>query len=161
FAMQKIVLISFFLLGIFSAFSQATLWSEDFTYDNGTQSGTASGPSASDWTTNLGNRLSVRNNAIRGRNLRGEGVWQTDPINISGYNFISFSMETWVDDEDEMDNGSDYFIGEYRIDGGPWQQFVNASGSDSDPLDPSYTVNLPTTGNTTLEIRVRMENNNN
>src|SRR5690606_9765490 len=82
FAMQKIVLISFFLLGIFSAFSQTTLWSEDFTYDNGTQSGTASGPSASDWTTNLGNRLSVRNNAIRGRNLRGEGVWQTDPINI-------------------------------------------------------------------------------
>lgn len=161
FAMHKIVLISFFLLGIFSAFSQTTLWSEDFTYDNGTQSGTASGPSASDWTTNLGNRLSVRNNAIRGRNLRGEGIWQTDPINISGYNFISFSMETWVDDEDEMDNGSDYFIGEYRIDGGPWQQFVNASGSDSDPLDPSYTVNLPTTGNTTLEIRVRMENNNN
>src|SRR5690606_29414599 len=50
---------------------------------------------------------------------------------------------------------------EYRINGsGPWTQFENASGdsSPSDPLDPSYTVNLPTTGST-LQIRVRLFNN--
>jgi hypothetical protein len=70
-------------------------------------------------------------------------------------------MDTRVNDPNRMDDGQDYFIGEYRIDGGSWQQFVNASGSNSNPLDPSYTVNLSSTGNTSLEIRVRMFNNNN
>ena len=53
--------------------------------------------------------------------------------------------------------------GNIRIDGvGAWTEFENASGdaSPSDPLDPSYTVNLPTTGST-LEVRVRMFNNSN
>ncbi|MFC4218779.1 PA14 domain-containing protein [Flagellimonas marina] len=154
-------LLVFFLWGTFLSFSQTTLWSENFTYDNNTSSGTATGASASGWTTNLGNRLSVRNNTLRGRNLDAEGTWATNPISISGYDFVSFSMDTWVDDEDEMDNGSDYFIGQYRIDSGSWQEFVNVSGSDSDPLDPSYTVNLPISGNSTLEIRVRMLNHDN
>jgi hypothetical protein len=154
-------LLVFFLWGTFLSFSQTTLWSENFTYDNNTSSGTATGASASGWTTNLGNRLSVRNNTLRGRNLDAEGTWATNTISISGYDFVSFSMDTWVDDEDEMDNGSDYFIGQYRIDSGSWQEFVNVSGSDSDPLDPSYTVNLPISGNSTLEIRVRMLNHDN
>lgn len=93
--------------------------------------------------------------------MGSEGTWAVSPIDISGYGFISFSLDTWVNNQSQMENGSDYFIGEYRLDGGTWQQFVNASGSASDPLDSSYTVNIPTSGNSTLEIRVRMDNNNN
>lgn len=158
---QRALLICFFLWGTLLSFSQTTIWSETFTYGNGTTSGTATGPSASSWTTDRGNSLSVRSNELRGRNLGGMGTWQVAPIDITGYDFISFSLDTRVDDPNRMDDGQDYFIGEYRVDGGSWQQFVNASGSNSNPLNPSYTVNLPSTGNTSLEIRVRMFNNNN
>ncbi|MBA4745836.1 MAG: hypothetical protein H2058_11320 [Muricauda sp.] len=151
------LIIAFFLLGTFLSFSQTTIWSESFSYNNNTQSGTASGPSASDWTTNRGNRLSVRSNELRANNLDGEGVWQTDPINIYGYTEVSFSMATWVNNGGDMDWWEDYFIGQYRLDGGSWVEFVSVSGATSDPLDTSYTVNLPSTGST-LEIRVRMYN---
>ncbi|AEM70885.1 C-type lectin domain protein [Allomuricauda ruestringensis DSM 13258] len=151
------LIIAFFLLGTFLSFSQTTIWSENFSYNNNTQSGTASGPSASDWTTDRGNSLSVRSNELRARNLGEEGVWQTDPINIYGYTEVSFSMETWVNDEDDMDWWEDYFIGQYRLDGGSWVEFASVSGATWDPLDTSYMVNLPSTGST-LEIRVRMYN---
>jgi hypothetical protein len=151
-----------FLLGTTLSFAQTTLWSENFNnYSNGTENGTATGASGSTWSTNRGNRLSTRNNALRARNLDAEGTWETSTINISGYDVISFSMDTWVDDEDEMDNSNDYLIGEYRMDGGSWQQFVNASGSDSDPLAPSYSFTISATGNSSLEVRVRMDNDNN
>lgn len=154
--------LAFFLLGTSLAFSQTTLWSENFnSYGNGTESGTASGPSASNWNTDLGGRLATRNNALRGRNLDAEGTWQVSSINISGYDFISFNMDTWVDDPNDMENGSDYMIGEYRVDGGSWQQFMNASGSNSDPLSSSYGFGFSSTSNSTLEIRVRMENDQN
>lgn len=157
----RMVFIIFFLQGTFSLFSQTTLWSENFTYNNNTQNGTATGPSASSWTTNRGNSLSVRSNELRARNLGGEGTWQVNPIDILGYSFVSFRMETRVNDPSQMENGSDYFIGEYRLDGGSWQQFVNVSGSTSNPLNPTYTVNLPTSGDSSLEIRVRMDNDAN
>jgi hypothetical protein len=156
------LIFALFLLGTTLSFAQTTLWSENFnSYGNNTSSGTATGASGSGWTTNLGNRLSVNNNRLRGRNLDAEGIWQTSTINISGYDVISFSMDTWVDDEDEMDNSNDYLIGEYRVDGGSWQQFVNASGSASDPLAPSYSFIIPVTGNSSLEVRVRMDNDDN
>jgi len=154
--------IAFFFLGTMVTFSQTTIWSENFnSYGNGTENGTATGSSASNWTTNRGSRLATRNNALRGRNLDAEGIWQINTIDISGYDFIGFSMDTWVDDPNDMENGSDYMIGEYRIDSGSWQQFVNASGSNSDPLSSSYGFGFASAGNTTLEVRVRMDNNNN
>ncbi|MCK0160754.1 PA14 domain-containing protein [Allomuricauda sp. F6463D] len=155
-------ILAFFLLGTFLSFAQTTIWSENFdSYNNNTQSGTATGSSSTSWTTNQGNKLSVRNNALRGRNLGSEGTWEINSIDITGYDFISFSMDTRVNNQNQMDNGSDYFIGEYRLDGGSWQEFVDVSGSSSDPLDSSYKVNLPTSGSSSLEIRVRMDNNNN
>ena len=127
------LILAFFLLGTFLSFSQTTtIWSENFNYGNGISSGTSSGPSASNWNTTGGSKLSVNSNRLRGRNLDAERTWQVSPINISGYDFISFSMDTWVGDPSEMENGSDYLIGEYRIDGGSWQQFVT--------LDPIPTL---------------------
>ena len=100
------LLLAFFLLGTFLSFSQTTIWSENFnSYANDTQNGTATGPSSSSWTTNGGNKLSVINNSLRGRNLDAGRTWQVNPIDITGYDYIGFSMDTWVDDPNDMENG--------------------------------------------------------
>ncbi|MEZ4810411.1 MAG: PA14 domain-containing protein [Allomuricauda sp.] len=161
YAVRQLLVLIFFLQGTFLTFSQTTIWSENFnSYADGTTNGTATGPSATTWTTNNSGRLDVRSGVIRGRNLDAESTWQTSSINIYGYTSVSFSMDVSVNNASQFEMGTDYFIGEYRINGsGGWTQFENASGdsSPSDLLDPSYTVNLPTTGST-LEIRVRMYN---
>lgn len=160
-AIGRSFFIVFFLQGTLSLFSQTTIWSENFnSYADATENGTASGPSASSWTTNRPGRLDVRGGIVRGRDLDTESRWQTNPINIYGYTSVSFSLDAYVNIASNFEQGSDYFIGEYRVDGGSWTQFENASGdsSPSDPLGPSYTVSLPSTGST-LEIRARMFNN--
>ncbi|MEC8832477.1 MAG: PA14 domain-containing protein, partial [Bacteroidota bacterium] len=155
------LILAFFLLGTFLSFSQTTIWSENFNYTNNTASGTATGPSRSSWTLSNSGRLNIQNNQIEGTNLDSESTFLIDPINIYGYTSVNFSMDV-SSVANRMDQGQDYFIGEYRINGtGGWTQFENASGdSPGDRLDPSYTVNLPTSG-ATLEIRVRMYNDQN
>lgn len=157
-----LLLLGFFLMGTSLTFSQTTIWSENFnSYSNGTENGTASGPSASSWTTTLTGDVWVQGNRIEANNLGTEGIWQTNAINIYGYTSVSFSLDVaTMSTTNQFEEGQDYLIGEYRIDGaGPWTEFENASGdsSPSDPLNPSYTVNLPSTGST-LEIRIRFYN---
>jgi len=152
--------LAFFLLGTFLSFSQTTIWSENFTYANGTENGTATGPSASGWTTTLTGDVWVQGNRLEANNLPSEGIWQTNPINIYGYDSVNFSLDVATQSQtQQFEQGTDYFIGEYRVDGGSWIEFENASGDSnpSDPLDPSYTVNLASTGST-LEIRIRFYN---
>ncbi|MEC3964407.1 PA14 domain-containing protein [Flagellimonas halotolerans] len=150
------LIIAFFLLGTFLSFSQTTIWSESFSYPDETSNGTATGPSNTNWSSNNPGRLRVIDNGLEGKNLGTESIFQTGPINIYGYTAVDFSMNATVFQANRFEN-SDYFIGEYRIDGGSWVKFEDASGATSDPLDTSYTVNLPSTGST-LEIRVRMYN---
>jgi hypothetical protein len=141
--------------------SQTTIWNENFTYANGTENGTGTGFAPTAWTTTITGGVWVQGNRLEATNLGTEGQWQTNPINIYGFTAVSFSMDVATQsDASQFEAGTDYFIGEYRIDGAAtWTQFENASGdsSPSDPLQPSYTVNLPTTGST-LEIRVRFYN---
>ncbi|MEW2920182.1 PA14 domain-containing protein [Muricauda sp. ANG21] len=155
-------LLAFFLWGTCLSFSQTTIWSENFnSYANGTENGTASGPSATAWTTTLTGAVWVQSNRIEANNLGTEGIWQTNAINIYGYTSVSFSLDVaTMAATNQFEAGTDYFIGEYRINGAAsWTEFENASGdsSPSDPLNPSYTVNLPSTGST-LEIRIRFYN---
>ncbi len=154
-------LLAYIMLGTSSSFSQTTLWSEDFnSYANGTENGTALGSSGSNWTTTLSNAVWVQENRIEANNLGTEGIWQTNSINIYGYQAVNFSLDVATQSAtNQFEAGSDYFIGEYRVDGGLWIEFENASGDSnpSDPLNSSYTVNLATTGNT-LEIRIRFYN---
>jgi hypothetical protein len=158
----RILFFIFFLLGTFLSFSQTTIWSENFnSYSNGTENGTASGPSATGWTTTLTGDVWVQSNRIVANNLGTEGIWQTNAINIYGYTSVSFSLDVaTMSNTSQFEQGQDYFIGEYRVDGAAsWTEFENASGdtSPSDPLNSSYTVNLPSTGST-LEIRIRFYN---
>lgn len=155
------VLIAFFFLGTMVTFSQTSIWSENFnSYGNGTENGTATGPSASGWTTTLTGNVWVQGNRIEANNLGTEGIWQTNPINIYGYESVNFSLDVATQAQtQQFEAGTDYFIGEYRIDSGSWTEFENASGDSnpSDPLNSSYTVNLPATGSI-LEIRIRFYN---
>ncbi|MEQ5792181.1 hypothetical protein J4E06_14030 [Muricauda sp. NFXS6] len=156
------LILAFFLLGTFLSFSQTTtIWSENFnSYGNGTENGTATGPSSSGWTTTLTGDVWVQGNRLEANNLPSEGIWQTSPINIYGYQSVNFSLDVATQAQtQQFEAGTDYFIGEYRVDGGSWIEFENASGDSnpSDPLNSSYTVNLPTTGST-LEIRIRFYN---
>lgn len=152
---------AFFLLGTFFSFSQTTIWSENFdSYPNGTENGTATGPSSSGWTTTLTGDVWVQDNRIEANNLNAEGIWQTNPININGYESVNFSFDVATQAQThQFEAGTDYFIGEYRVDGGSWIEFENASGDSnpSDLLNPNYTVNLATSGSI-LEIRVRFYN---
>ena len=155
--MGGILFIAIFLLGSLSLFSQTVLWNEDFEdYWYGVLNGMASGPSGSNWSTSGDGDLSVYNGRIRGRYLASQRTWSTSTIDISGYDQVRFTMDVAVSNPNEFEN-NDYFIGEYRVNGGSWTNFANASGSDEDPLDPNYTVNLPSNSNS-LEIRVRMDN---
>lgn len=155
------VLIAFFFLGTMVTFSQTSIWSENFnSYGNGTENGTATGPSASGWTTTFTGNVWVQGNRIEANNLGTEGIWQTNPINIYGYESVNFSLDVATQAQtQQFEAGTDYFIGEYRIDSGSWTEFENASGDSnpSDPLNSSYTVNLPATGSI-LEIRIRFYN---
>ncbi|MCA0958151.1 hypothetical protein LCL86_03790 [Muricauda ruestringensis] len=155
------LLLAFFLLGTFFSFSQTTIWSENFdSYSNGTENGTATGPSSSGWTTTLTGDVWVQDNRIEANNLNAEGIWQTNPININGYESVNFSFDVATQAQThQFEAGTDYFIGEYRVDGGSWIEFENASGDSnpSDLLNPNYTVNLATSGSI-LEIRVRFYN---
>ncbi|WP_421801115.1 PA14 domain-containing protein [Flagellimonas sp.] len=161
FTQPVMVLIAFLFLGTMVTFSQTSIWSENFnSYGNGTENGTATGPSASGWTTTLTGNVWVQGNRIEANNLGTEGIWQTNPINIYGYESVNFSLDVATQAQtQQFEAGTDYFIGEYRIDSGSWTEFENASGDSnpSDPLNSSYTVNLPTTGST-LEIRIRFYN---
>ncbi|MGB5318511.1 C-type lectin domain-containing protein [Eudoraea sp.] len=140
---------------------QDILWSEDFSsYSNGTFSGTGSGLSPVNWNSDLSGRVNVNNNRIRARNTDAEGIWSTDPIDITNYTGINFSLDVdTMADASQFEDGTDYFIGEYRVNGVAWVQFENASGdtSPSDPLNTSYSVSVPSTG-TTLELRIRFYN---
>ena len=154
------ILFVFFIYSI-ESFAQTTIWSEDFTYANGTENGAGTGASPANWTTTITGKVWVQGNRIEATNLRTEGIWSTNTIDISNYTGITFSLNVATQgDTSQFEQGTDYFIGEYRIDGAAtWTEFENASGDSnpSDPLQPNYNITLPATG-ATLEIRVRFYN---
>jgi|GEM_PF-1037959 len=153
----------FLVVLLISAFgySQTTIWNENFnSYANGTENGIGVGFASQNWTTTITGKVWVQGNRLEATNLAAEGIWQTNTINIFGFESVSFSLDVATQaDASQFEQGTDYFIGEYRIDGAAWVQFENASGdsSPSDLLQSSYTVNLPTTGSA-LEIRIRFYN---
>ena len=150
-----------FLFFTMYSYGQTTIWSEDFTYVNGTENGAGTGASPANWNTTITGAVWVQGNRIEATNLGTEGIWSTSPIDITNYTNVTFSLNVDTQaDTSQFEQGSDYFIGEYRIDGAAsWTEFENASGDSApeDLLQPSYTIILPSTG-ATLEIRVRFYN---
>src|SRR5690606_38987841 len=112
--------------------------------------------SISGWNSGNSNSLSVQGGQLRGRNVGTTGrTWQTESINIHGYTSVSFSLNVRTNGSFEY---GDYIIGEYRADGGSWEEFLDVSRSSLNNLNGTYTENIPP-NTRTLEIRVRMSNN--
>lgn len=140
---------------------QTTVWSENFnTYPNGTENGNAVGIANTAWTTTLTGEVWVQNSRLEANNTGSEGIWQTDVINIIGLDNITLSFSLATQNNTSLfEQGQDYFIGEYRINGAAsWTSFENASGDSnpSDPLNSSYNVTIPS--GQTLEVRFRLFN---
>lgn len=145
---------------------QVTIWSEDFSsYSNGTLSGTGSGASPVNWNSQTG--AAVNGGLILASNTRNTGsstlgnplIWITDPIDISTFTNVGYSISTGAFNTNEFENSGgaqDNFALEYRINGGSWIQVFSLSGSTSQPINPSYSVSG--LSGFTLEIRATFHN---
>jgi len=146
---------------------QDTVWTEDFsTYPNGIISGAGTGASPAAWNSQTG--APVNGGLILASNTRGVAsstlanpvIWVTNPIDISAYINVAFSVDTGAFDTNQFENSGgsqDNFALEYRINGvGAWTQVFSRSGSTSQPVNPSYTVGS-LAGNT-IELRATFHN---
>ncbi|MEZ5147265.1 MAG: PKD domain-containing protein [Bacteroidales bacterium] len=151
-------LIIFGLLSIFSlqTFSQTTIWSEDFTYADGTTVGPGSPakwtlaiPPSPDW-------FEVRSNRMEGKEVDSEAVWTSESINISGYVNVTITVD--LSEAGSMEN-SDYIQTTYQVDGGSETDFATNGYLTNDFT--SATASQSGLAGTYLVLRVRMNNNSN
>ncbi|NOY95745.1 MAG: hypothetical protein GXO81_05100, partial [Chlorobi bacterium] len=144
---KTLFLAFFFIFSVWS--STAQIWSEDFTYPDGTTVGTGN-----KWTISgspTGSRyFEVRSNSFRGNNLDAEYSWLSESINISGYTAVSISIDAG---EIGIMEGSDYILFQYRLNGGSWITFA----SEYDDFG-SGTYTVSGLSGSTLEIRVIFRN---
>ncbi|MGB5237191.1 MAG: DNRLRE domain-containing protein [Flavobacteriaceae bacterium] len=146
--------------------AQTTIWSEDFnSYPNGTITGAGTGTSPVIWNSQFGAGVSgglilasnTRN--VAGSTLANPLVWITNPIDITGYVNVNFSIDVGafnVANFEDSGGAQDNFTLTYRIDGGGWITVVTASGSAAQPINPSYTI--AGLSGTSLEIRATFHN---
>ncbi|MDM9632821.1 gliding motility-associated C-terminal domain-containing protein [Robiginitalea aurantiaca] len=146
--------------------AQVTIWNENFnSYPNGTLNGNGNGVSQAGWNSqsgaaiNDGLLLASNTDDVGGSTFSNPIVWVTDPIDISGFTNVRFSLDTGAFDTGEFENSGgsrDRFNLQYRINGGNWTAVFNRSGSSSQPIDPFYEV----TGlsGATLQLRARFHN---
>ncbi len=150
-----------------TAYGQVTVWTEDFSsYSNGTISGAGTGASPAAWNSqtgapvNAGRILASNTRGVASSTLANPLIWVTNPINISAYTNVSFSVDTGAFDPNQFENtggSQDNFALEYRINGtGGWIQLFSRSGSTSQPVNPSYSAGS-LSGNT-IELRATFHN---
>lgn len=151
-----------------TALAQTTIWSEDFNaYVNGTTSGTGTGSSPVNWTTDPGAAvtggliLASNTSNAAGSSLASPLVWITNPMDISAYTDVTLQVDVGAYDINNFEDSGgsqDNFTLEYRINGaaGIWVTLVSASGSPAQPINPNYTV-IGLSGNS-LEIRAEFHN---
>ncbi len=108
--------------------AQTTIWSEDFTYPDGTVSGSDGKWSIdiSDCSFDGDDHFEVRNNRMEGNDLDGEAIWASEVIDISAYSDVSISIDIREVGTMEV---SDYINLYYKLDGGP-QTVFSTHGSN-------------------------------
>jgi hypothetical protein len=170
--MKKIYVLLLTLCFTALGFSQTTLYSEDFTGQNGKgATGTIFGPttdlSGVDWTidisaTDLGGTFfgfgntdffRVENEAFTGEDTDGNAFWLSPSIPISGFSDVSLSLDASTSGNLEND---DTFLTEYRINGGAW---TTAATNGNLTNDFNLVVSQTGLSGNNLEIRIRVNNN--
>ncbi len=169
FCVPPLLRTAFFVMIIFMAqnlSAQTTIWSEDFnSYANGTITGTGTGSSPVIWNSQAGAAVSgglilasdTRN--VAGSTLANPLIWITNPIDITGYVNVNFSIDVGafnVGNFEDSGGAQDNFTLTYRIDGGGWITVVSASGSAAQPINPSYIISG--LSGTSLEVRATFHN---
>ncbi len=141
------------------------IWQENFTYTDGTTTGTGS-PSIATWNSDGvdGNTrgVDVRTNQMRGRRTLSPGLTQwvisaADPIEIGGFTDVSITMD--VTETSNMEAADNVLI-EYELDNsGTWIQFA----TNGNPSNDFTAVVASQTGlsGTTLRLRVTFTSNGN
>jgi hypothetical protein len=159
------ILLLALLLGLSNiGWGQTTIWTENFTYSNGTTTGQGS-PAITSWTaagyTTGG--VDVRNNQLRGLNTIGPNpdltTWQIDsgdPIEIAGYSNISVNIN--ISETGTLET-SDYIQTQYSIDGGGWNNFAT-NGLKYDDFTSAVATQTGLSGST-LRLQIIMYNGSN
>ncbi len=166
--MKKIILLLLFLLSVTLNFAQITLYSENFTAQNGKGAigVDATNPPIIDlsgvtWNIDISSSsliavddwFSVQNEIFEARDVDGESIWMSPNIPITGYTNIYLTLDASESGTAEI---ADYIHTQYRIDGGVWidadingylsGEFTNASVSSNISIG------------TNLELRVLFNN---
>jgi len=133
--------------------AQTTIWSEDFTYPNGTTQGSGNPPK---WTINnppSPDRWEVRSNQMEAKEIDSEGIWTSESINLSTNSDITVTVD--LSEEGKMDN--DDYIGVYYIlDGGIETEF-ETNGYLIDDFNSATASQTGLNGNS-LVIVIRLLN---
>ena len=146
------------LIAFQQLFAQAIIWSEDFTYPDGTIQGSGTPPK---WTVDVSacsfsgdDHFEVRSNQMEGNNLDGEAVWTSQNIDISTYANVSVTVN--LSEVGDLE-GTDYIRVYYKIDGGA-ETLFDVNGDNSDDFDALVALQTNLSGNT-LTIVIRVKNN--
>ncbi len=145
--------------------AQTIIWSEDFQYSNGTSAGVGVPSGVTSWVAdgaNGSNRgITVVGNQLQARQSNnGNDTWEInegDAIDISGYNYVSVSVDIACLANGELESNTDYVRLRYQIDGGDWQPFPTEYywGEFSSSVVQASVLNL--SGNE-LRIEITMYN---
>lgn len=153
-------------------FSQSTLYSEDFTGQNGKGiigaafGGSNTDLSGVDWTIDVsaasiganffgGNEdyFYVNNESFSAKDTDGNAYWFSPSINIAGYSNVSFSFDASTSGNND---NSDTFLTEYRINGGAW---LTAATNGNLNNDFNLVVSQTGLSGSSIELRIRVNTN--
>jgi len=149
--------ISFAIVMIYciTGISQTTIWTEDFTYPNGTVQGSGSPPK---WTINTipaADKWEVRNNKIEAKNIGSEGIWTSENLDISSISEVTVSVE--LSQKGKM-QAEDYIGVYYILDGEPETEF-DFNGYLIGDFNTATASQTGLSGNS-LVLVIRLFNNN-
>jgi len=168
----RIWLFSMFFAGVaLSTFGQTTIWSDDFeSYADNTTTAADNNTNdvGTDWSIEVGAASYFRVEAdqviggFRSMVARNTGAgisktWQTEVIDIIGYDNVALSMD--YNESGDLEVTDDILI-EYRLDGASWETFTNGSQSDDLPGGVEAATVAGLSG-CTVELRVTVTTNSN
>ncbi|GIV33136.1 MAG: hypothetical protein KatS3mg031_0671 [Chitinophagales bacterium] len=140
---------------VFELQAQVTLYSENFTYDDGQMQGAGNPPS---WTLNNNGFspavFSVQSSRVQFTNTGGEVVWQSRVFPINDWLFVNASVELPATANMEA---SDYLRVYYKINGGAEVLFPTNGNNPG-----NYSTRIASVSNlsgNTMQIIVRVSNN--
>jgi hypothetical protein len=144
--------------GVVKPLPDNIVWNETF---NDLLDGAITDNGASAWTRDISNApigsngyFDVSFHRLLGRNLAGEAVWKSQPIDISAYPAVDISMDLYA--LGLMESNEDYIKAFYRLNGGSEIPLTN--GVVNGAVECPVTAYKNTLTGATLELVVREKN---